>query len=206
MSCTHAPPPGKDRFLVCDRLEACTTTRNRADRGTRGIPRTFERDPSYPRQASSRIESGWMSILAPVRLGREAGVLALLADREREAGSRGRARGRPSCSRRARRLESAFAGDSAFATNFAELRVVVDDVDLLAAEAPRSPRARGGRGFADAGALGVDGGVGGDDGDLGAVARLAGERGDLDEARPDLQRAPRARRACGRGPGACATR
>ena len=84
-----------------------------------------------------------------------------------------------------------FAGDSAFATNVARSSVVVDDVDLLAAEL-------GGDGahalaeLADAGALGVDAGLVRAHGDLGAVAGLAGERDDLDERREAISGTSRA--------------
>ena len=99
------------------------------------------------------------------------------------------------------KLDVTFAGDSAFATNSCEFGVVVDDVDLLAAQL-FGDSAHAAAELADARALGVDGRVVRLHGDLRAMAGLACERDDLDEPRMDLghlereQLADEARDAC----------
>src|SRR5690606_21238612 len=67
-----------------------------------------------------------------------------------------------------------------------QLRVVVDDVDLLAAEL-FGDGAHATAELADAGALGIDGRVVRLDRDLRAVPGFAGERDDLDEPGRDLR-------------------
>ena len=143
--------------------------------------------PSPPKAASASAWANSVSRLdvdLPARQPRgEAGVQALLADRERELVVRdddGRllglvvdvdladARGRERLRDEARRL-----------------RVPRDDVDLLAAEL-RDDHAHARAARADAGADRVDALGVRLDGDLRAVARLAGDAADLDEAVGDL--------------------
>ena len=124
-----------------------------------------------------------MSIRQPGQPGGEAGVLALLADGQRELVVAHHDGGRPGLL-----VEAHLAHSGGRQRGLDQVDRVVGErhhVDALAAQLvgdhahPGAPRA-------DAGADGVDVGVVRPHGDLGAVAGLARGRLDLDDARRDL--------------------
>ena len=77
VSCTHAPRPGRTALSSLTRTDPSATTRRSEDRGARARHPTHVRTGSILHlaptwttdgQLSSRMLSGWMSILAPVSL------------------------------------------------------------------------------------------------------------------------------------------
>ena len=168
----------------------------------RGIRRTFVQESSYTSTLIVRLQRrsalqhavGLDVDLGAGELGGQTGVLALLADRQRQL-----VVGHERADRFDGRVQDEAGGDlrrrERVRDELRQFGVVVDDVDLLAAEL-LGDRADPSAEFADAGALGVDRRVGRASPRSSCGAR---PRGRATRSRPGRRgsRAPRGRRVCG---------